>query len=234
VDDLTVIAIDWSGAKGEQRTHPGIWLTEIRGGDTVRDSGGWSRPRAVEYVLDATPPVVAGFDFSFGAPAWFARTLGSTTLDEVWSRAAREGERWLAPSIPFWRDRCAVARDQRFRACEERLRREGDAPKSLFQLVGAGQVGFGSVRGMPYLARLRDHGFAVWPLDDSAARTAVEIYPSALRRRFPAFATGPHPTPDARDARLAARVMWEHRAAFAGLRAADDPVTRLEGDVWMP
>ena len=28
--------------------------------------------------------------------------------------------------------------------------------------------------------------------------------------------------------------MWEHRDSFATLRAATDPVTLIEGDVWMP
>jgi hypothetical protein len=28
--------------------------------------------------------------------------------------------------------------------------------------------------------------------------------------------------------------MWEHRSTFAALEAATDPVTRLEGEVWMP
>ena len=54
--------------------------------------------------------------------------------------------------------------------------------KSIFQLVGNGQVGAGSVLGMPLLTRLRERGFSVWPFDASAGRTAFEIYPSRLRR----------------------------------------------------
>ena len=28
--------------------------------------------------------------------------------------------------------------------------------------------------------------------------------------------------------------MWDHRDAFATLAAATDPITRIEGDVWIP
>jgi hypothetical protein len=37
-----------------------------------------------------------------------------------------------------------------------------------------------------------------------------------------------------RDAVLSAAAMWLHRESFAELTAADDPVTMLEGDVWIP
>jgi hypothetical protein len=53
----------------------------------------------------------------------------------------------------------------------------GARPKSVFQLVGAGQVGPGSIRGMPMLRRLRARGFAVWPFDPFSMPLVVEIYP---------------------------------------------------------
>ncbi|MFH4263722.1 hypothetical protein WAJ43_23025, partial [Acinetobacter baumannii] len=53
--------------------------------------------------------------------------------------------------------------------------------KPTFLLAGGGHVGTGSLRGMPFLAALRAAGYAVWPFDDAAGRTAVEIYPTALR-----------------------------------------------------
>jgi hypothetical protein len=61
----------------------------------------------------------------------------------------------------------------------------------------------------------------------------MEIYPSALRRSY----TGPprqHASNHARDATISALMMWEHRKQLRSLPAATDPVTRLEGDVWLP
>ena len=48
---------------------------------------------------------------------------------------------------------------------ERAARVRGIAPKSVFQIGGAGSVGTASLRGMPVLQRLREAGFAVWPFD---------------------------------------------------------------------
>jgi hypothetical protein len=98
--------------------------------------------------------------------------------------------------------------------------------------VGNGQVGPGSVRGMPLLLQLRDAGFAIWPFDAVSDRTAFEIYPTALRKLIDD--PGPFTTNDERDAVCSALVMWRERETIAALGAAIDPVTRLEGDVWLP
>jgi hypothetical protein len=229
----TIVAIDWSGAKGEGK-HPGIWITARRAGAVVHDSGTWSRRDAIDFVLGQPSPVVAGLDFSFGVPAWFARELGCDTIDEVWARVESERDAWLAPTPPFWNTRCELAEAQRFRACEERLRHAKHRPKSIFQLVGNGQVGRGSVRGMPHLARLRAAGFAIWPFDSASERLVVEIYPSLLRKQFPHLDPGGAPTNDARDARVSARAMTARAEELTQLVAADDPITRIEGDMWVP
>jgi hypothetical protein len=220
----TVIAVDWSGA----RRPKGIWLAVVRDGGLVESRALRTREEAVQYLLDAEPPLVAGFDFSFGVPEWFARANGCASIDDVWTRAARDGERWLEPTRPFWRDRCDVPPERRFRRCELRY----PAAKSIFQLVGNGQVGAGSVRGMPLLAEMRAKGVAIWPFDAPAERTAFEIYPSALRPFAPE--AGPFPSNDERDAVCSALVMWDARETVAALKAATDPTTRLEGDVWAP
>jgi hypothetical protein len=230
---MTVIGVDWSGAKGE-RAHPGIWISAQRGDTLVVDRGGWSRTEAVDFIRAQAPPVVAGFDFSFGIPAWFARELGCRTIEDVWAAAARDGEQWLAPTPPFWRTRCELAPERRFRRCEERLHALGFRPKSVFQLVGNGQVGAGSVRGMPHLVRLRDAGFTIWPFDDASDRLAVEIYPTLLRRRFPEHDASDAPRTDARDARASARVMQTRADELTSLAATPDPIARIEGGVWLP
>jgi hypothetical protein len=224
VADPTVIAVDWSGA----RRPKGIWLAVVRAGRLVESRALRTREEAVQRVLETEPPVIAGFDFSFGLPAWFALASGCASIEDVWSLAAREGERWLRPTAPFWRDRCDVPAEHRFRRCELRYPRA----KSVFQLVGNGQVGAGSIRGMPLLARMRGDGVAIWPFAAPAERTVFEIYPSALRPLAPE--AGPYRSNDERDAVCSALVMWDARETVAALKAATDPTTRLEGDVWAP
>lgn len=220
----TVIAVDWSGA----RRAKGIWLAVVRDGRLVESRPVGTRAEAVAYVQDAAPPLIAGFDFSFGMPEWFAREQGCSTIDDVWALAACEGERWLTPTPPFWRTRCEVRPDRRFRLCERRY----PAAKSIFQLVGNGQVGAGSVRGMPFVAQLRAAGVSIWPFDDASDRTAFEIYPSALRRLT--SGAGPFENEHERDAVCSALVMWDGRETVAALSAATDPTYRLEGDIWAP
>jgi len=232
----TIIAVDWSGAK-KTTIDSGIWLAAIQDGSLVNSEPVRSREKAVALVQEFASPVVAGFDFSFGAPSWFATDRACSTVAELWNLTASEGERWLgSPAIaPFWRDKCAVPREQRFRRCEEQLLASGPAqPKSIFQLVGVGMVGPGSVRGMPHLPRLRDSGFGIWPFDDAGERTVIEIYPSLLRKLAPHHDAAPFANEHERDAVVSARVMWEHRTSFATLAAATDPVTLIEGDVWTP
>jgi hypothetical protein len=234
MSDITIAAVDWSGARGESKPHAGIWITVRRGADVLIDRGGWSRADAVAFVATLPPPLVAGFDFSFGIPEWFARELECLTIDDVWNRARQDGDEWLAPTPPFWTTRCPLPLDRRFRACEQRLRQRGYAPKSVFQLVGNGQVGRGSVRGMPYLAQLRDSGFAIWPFDHPKERLAIEMYPSLLRKCFPQYDDASAPTTDARDARASARAMQTRADELLALFATADPTTRIEGDVWVP
>jgi hypothetical protein len=221
--DPTVIAVDWSGAKKPK----GIWITAIAKGQVIENRAARSREDAIDYVVATEGPVLAGFDFSFGVPEWFAREQGCAAIEDVWKLAERDGEMWLEPTPPFWRRRCDVPPEKRFRRCEE-----GIGAKSVFQCVGNGQVGPGSVRGMPLLMQLRDAGFAIWPFDAASDRTVFEIYPTALR--MPIDAPGPFTTNDERDAMCSALVMWRERETIAALGAAIDPVTRLEGAVWLP
>jgi hypothetical protein len=227
----TCVAIDWSGAVAPSAQRKGICTAVATRDGAIPCTDGRTRAETIEFVLALEPPVVVGFDFSFGFPEWVARCHGTSDAPALWPLVAAEGERWLRerPS-PFFGyakgDRPAGV--EMFRETERALR-----AKSTFQTNGKGTVGTGSVRGMPYLAQLRAAGFAVWPFDAAGPRTVVEIYPSALRRVF----TGParaYPTPDCRDAGVSAEVMWRHRATFATLPAASDERTRREGAVWVP
>jgi hypothetical protein len=139
-----------------------------------------------------------------------------------------------------------------------RERVKGIAPKSPFQIGGAGAVGTGSLRGIPLLARLRAAGFSVWPFDEPRLPLLVEIYPRLLtgavkkknaearrlylrarRKNDALFAdvTGEAmreaaASEDAFDALVSVVEMARRRETFAGLRRAADAETLLEGDVW--
>jgi len=225
----TVVAVDWSGARSVSGQRAGICVAS-RCGATIETTAGVTRVQTIDLVARLRPPVVVGFDFSFGFPEWFAREHRCATITEVWALAGQQGETWLRPVPPFWRARCDIPTERRFRACERNL----PPAKSIFQLVGNGQVGAGSVRGMPLIAQLRAQGFAIWPFDPPGERTALEIYPSRLRTLANHDPDQRYGSTHERDAVESAHVMWEHREAFAALTAATDPTTRIEGDIWMP
>lgn len=166
----------------------------------------------------------------------------------LWGRPGvkRPGE--LSAELEFRRtDRVAIAGIRKNR------------PKSPLQIGGAGAVGTGSLRGIPVLRDLRRAGFCVWPFDGAGLPVAVEIYPrvftgdvtksdgAARARELEKLRRGGYgawlgkdvveraeASEDAFDALFAGLGMWEHRAEFAELRAAEDAVERLEGRIWVP
>src|ERR1700722_15456390 len=139
----------------------------------------------------------------------------------------------------------------------------GIAPKSVFQIGGAGAVGTASLRGMPGLLVLRAAGFRIWPYDEpdvKRAPTVVEIYTRlmtgavnkssevartaylAKKRKESAMYAGlsrlvmakARASEDAFDALVTALVMTEHRGEVAGLRKTGDGVFRREGETGGP
>ncbi len=162
-----------------------------------------------------TPCMVVGVDFCFSYPAWFVREHGAGSAMEFWEIVAGHGERWLARECDearFWgrvgpmrtgkkpREFCGDAGALRMlrradEACKVRAaildaalaaRVKGIAPKSPFQIGGAGAVGTGTLRGIPQLQRLHAAGFRVWPFEEPELRAKVaqplivEIYPRLL------------------------------------------------------
>lgn len=88
-----------------------------------------------------------------------------------------------SPEPPFWTTgeaHALLAPEQKFRRTEHDARAAGAQPKSVFQLVGAGQVGRGSLYGMQALHRLATAGFRIWPFDPAALPLVVEIFPRVL------------------------------------------------------
>jgi len=256
---MRVIAVDWSGDARMARRH--IWLAEAtRPGQLVRLEAGRDRQEIAEHLASLNKDdLVIGFDFAFSFPAWFLDQLGASTAPELWAHAARCGEGWLAAcEPPFWghpgRPRPLQTQPARRRTDLAVPRTAGVAPKSIFQIGGAGAVGTGSIRGMPLLHRLNALGAKVWPYCDAGQPTIVEIYPrlmtgavrkssavargELLARRYPGLeadhrrlAIG---SEDAFDAAVSALVMIENAADLATLPAESDPLLRLEGRIWHP
>lgn len=239
-----------------------------------------------------TPRMVVGFDFSFSYPAWFLEEHGIHSAPEFWQRVADgQGEKWLheeCEDVRFWgkagrlRDGkkpaefCGELAYRMLRRAETALKVRavikdpiqaakiaGIAPKSVFQIGGAGAVGTASLRGMPGLLQLREAGFRVWPFDkpDLARRPlVVEIYTRLMtgpvvkssevarkeylakkRRENALFAElsravvdKAYGSEDAFDALVTALVMAEHRAEFSKLRQTGDAVFLMEGQTWVP
>jgi hypothetical protein len=238
-----------------------------------------------------TPRMVVGFDFSFSYPAWFLRELGIGSAPEFWQLVADGlGERWLHQDCEdgrFWgragsrrhgkkpEEFCGEHAHRMLRRAETVLkvraemtdplavaRIAGIAPKSVFQIGGAGAVGTASLRGIPGLLVLRSAGFRIWPFDEPSAKKplVVEIYTRlmtgavnkssetartaylAKKRKenvlYARLSRGvmakARGSEDAFDALVTAMVMVEHRAEFSRLRRTEDEVFRMEGQTWVP
>lgn len=167
-------AVDWSGA---QRNRVAVAKKKL--GESGVDIRVMTREAAVRRIIEAaeTHTVLAGFDFAFSLPDFFLSANGLRSAMDLWARVDQDAEHWIRHGFkPFWGVGPYLRkwRDIRheFRATEVAAR----AARSVFQLIGAGAVGKGSLRGMPYLLELRAR-FAVWPFDPPRWPMAVEIFP---------------------------------------------------------
>ena len=239
-----------------------------------------------------TPRMVVGFDFSFSYPAWFLAEHGITSAPEFWQRVADgQGEKWLheeCADARFWGKAGKLRNGKKpaefsgehahrmLRRAETALkvkavmtdpiyaaRIAGIAPKSVFQIGGAGAVGTASLRGMPHLLHLRQAGFRIWPYDEPDPAhhpTVVEIYTrlmtgpvtkssesartaylNAKRKENPFFVKLPRSiitkaqgSEDAFDALVTTLVMAEYRHEFAHLKQTTDEIFMMEGQTWVP
>src|ERR1017187_4376408 len=233
-----------------------------------------------------TPRMVVGVDFCFSYPAWFVAEHGAKTAPEFWEIVVEHGERWLGRECEdarFW-GRVGKFRTGKKppEFCEEfgvRMLRQADiackvqgkildpseaakvkgiAPKSPFQIGGAGAVGTGTLRGIPLLPELVRGGFSIWPFHPTRLPMVVEIYPRLLtgevkkgnsdarteylakkQRNEAAYAAlspevveKARRSEDAFDALVSVMEMSAKRGAFPRLEQSTDAVTLLEGAVW--
>jgi hypothetical protein len=259
------MAIDWSGRSGPDQRRA-LWLAEAVDGELVRLEGGRTRAELVELLIaeaDRDPDLIVGLDFAFSLPAWYLqqrqltpRQLWALLADEALTPTMRQLglTRWMnRPELPFWITGEAHARltpGQMFRRTEQEVRVPGVQPKSVFQLVGAGQVGRGSLYGMGALHRLASAGFRIWPFDLSGLPLVVEIFPRVLtgpvrknspseRERYlgtvpmrPDLGRLAAASEDAFDAAVSALVMAARVEELRALPAA--PGYEVEGEIWRP
>jgi hypothetical protein len=207
-----------------------------------------------------TDVVAMGLDFAFSFPIWFLERIDVCTGPELWARVTDCGEAWLAAcEPPFWgRPGCPrpMLACRAWRRAEQAVPRVGGiAPKSAFQIGGAGAVGTGSIRGMPMLHALHTSGARIWPFVGGGGEPlVVEIYPRLLTgkvrksdpaerhkllaecypRLEPEHARLAVASEDAFDAAVSALVMIEHLDDLRALPEERDPELRLEGRIWHP
>ena len=251
---MEVVAVDWSGdstASG-QRRH--IWMATAHDGVLTELSAGRTRQQVVDALLaraELVTDLVVGLDFAFSYPAWFLTDRGLGSAPELWELVAEQGEAWLAScQPPFW-GRPGAAKPRL--AADFRATELDTVPaKSVFQVGGAGAVGTGSIRGMPFLRRLRDGGFRIWPFDPPGRPSVVEIYPRALtgavtksdpraRAAFlerlelePGLRQLAESSEDAFDAAVSSLAMSRCGDELASLDTVTDPTVLLEGAIWKP
>jgi hypothetical protein len=198
-----------------------------------------------------------GLDFGFSFPSWYCEQQRWQKARDVWKAVASDGEALLDECAdPFWGrpgKQNPHGPERRFRRTEDELRAPGIAPKSVFQVGGAGAVGTGSIRGMPHLLSFDSSEFSIWPFDPPSSHQVVEIYPRLLtgkvvkRRRRARREHVRHLTDDAAmveravcsedafDAAVSAIVMSRHKDELAGLtQAAPGSLYAIEGRIWAP
>ena len=195
-------AIDWSGAAGER--HAGIAVALCEAGDAapvlIHPDRRWSRGEVLDWLLHDLPPdSLVGFDMSMSfahgdAGAYFpgwpdspadARGLWALVetlcADEPHLAATCFADHpELAPHFRRHGGREGAAFGGgrgRFRETEHGQARAGCRPYSNFNLVGAAQVGKGSLAGMRLLHRLSGV-HTIWPFDPlpDQGSVLVEIY----------------------------------------------------------
>ena len=165
---------------------------KLEAGRTREEVAVWLIELAAE-----TPAMVVSVDCCFSYPAWFLAEHGCKTVFDFWQKvSAGYGEQWLARERigvardeRFWgkpHKRPAVFcgdglktmyrltdRDNKIAQSMEggdvvrAAKMKGITPKSPFQIGGSGSVGTGSLRAMPFLLRLREAGFRVWPFESA-------------------------------------------------------------------
>lgn len=195
-------AIDWSGAAGKR--HAGIAMAICGAGEEaptlVRPGQRWSRGEVLDWLCNDLPAdALVGFDLSMAFafkdqdayfPGWTDSPPDARALWALVEHLCADEPHLGATTFADHPDLSPHFRRQggregtafgggrgRLRETEHGQARAGCRPYSNFNLVGAAQVGKGSLAGMRLLHRLQ-HRHAIWPFDPLPERGSVlvEIY----------------------------------------------------------
>lgn len=206
------VAIDWSGARGPR--YSGIAVAECRPGRAAPillpppDARGWTRRAVADWllseVLTDAGAMLVGFDFAFTLP--FAKAgchlpRADATVFDLWAlvdAVCADAPDFLgSPFVEhpvfaddFWtKGPKPAAYVEAQRPAEAACAAEGlGTPQSPYKLIGAKQVGRGTLAGMRVLHRLRTVGqgrFGFWPFEAlrPGQTVCVEIYPRLFLKR---------------------------------------------------
>jgi hypothetical protein len=266
-----VIAVDWSGHADDDLARESIWWCRVSAsGNDVDLDYGLTRDELFGWLLSWKAKcggMLVGLDFAFSYPREFVRGNGGTA-EHFWQKVADgAGEEWLrdCPAPFYGRPRTTAAHPVKDRTSPlfrvtDTLAAQGTQPKSPFQIAGAGHVGTGSLRGIPYLPLLRDQGFRIWPFHAPGNYNVVEIYPRyftgpviksrslarrrrlvELREEHPLYArltvqqqTRAEMSENAFDALVSGVEMWRRKEAVQHLVAETDETTQMEGSIFAP
>ena len=186
------VAIDWTGARGER--HRAIAVAEALHTGPPRllvSDRKWSRAEVLALINSYRERVLVGFDMCFGLPfadarGYFPGDAAPGTARELWAdveAVASTDPHHTAHSYVehrrrhFWTGAADGPRAERarLRTCERIDQARGNAPSSVFVLLGAAQCGKASLSGMRLLAAT---DLPVWPMDPLPATgpVIVEIY----------------------------------------------------------
>lgn len=148
------IAVDWTGAKEPVKN---LWMAEACDGELTDVRAFETRNQLTEHLIEtaqASADLVVGLDFAFSLPEWFLDGQRFDDHRQLWQHMSKDADRWLRPQSPFWDKRKPQIDGCELRKTEQDLASgAGRRPTSTFKLVGADQVGRGSLRGMEHLER---------------------------------------------------------------------------------
>ena len=265
---MRCIAVDWSGAEQDKGQLAGIWVAEAEAGTLVRLRNGLTRDEAINMLkreIKLGEAVAIGLDFAFSFPQWYLERSLAVSARALWKLTGCEGERWLrCDTWPFWGrkgseyQKCPKNLKYALQFRQTEMNLKGKTPKSVFKLVGEGQVGTGTIRGLPKLVCLQDAGAPIWPFDtpQPSIPTVIEIYPrlfykgvennwsvasrdarkrylennyNHLERNWRDMMIG---DPNAFDAGVSALYMNRCAAGLLRLQQAARPPESLEGQIW--
>jgi len=200
------VGIDWSGDRKLRQkglkiavAYPGNAAPRLEIGPGYK--GRWSRTEAVDWIVELVKRrrALIGLDFAFGFPS-IDSLIGNTDLDWNYVEKICESDLNFYGGAFFrlpgsahshlvnspWLPKHSYSADH-LRVTEIVAKETtGARPQSIFNAVGAAQVGPSSISGMRALRHLRqrlDERIAIWPFNEARCvdSVLVEIFP----RYFP-------------------------------------------------